>query len=290
MANWRVLIDKTIWKHVAIIFSSIVVLLIITFSLMQVYTLHGQGKPVPDFTGLTETQLQHLIKSSDLRYNIIDSVHLDNVPKGVVVEQVPKPGEKVKKNRRLFFTINAWTKEQVIIPRVMDLSLRDAKVLVESFGLIVGELIYIPSEFTNLVLGQHLNGKPVEPGVMVPRGTKVDLIVGRGLSNETTAVPHLIGMRLAEARRVTQSIYLNIGSTIFDQNVETSTDSLKAFIWKQNPPSERGFTKRLGASIDVWLTNDSSLIEPTTIEDHIEEIIESEKTQSPQTSIEDELF
>ena len=95
MANWRVLFDKNIWKHVAIIFSSIVVLLVITFALMQVYTLHGQGKPLPDFTGLTENQLQHLIKANDLRYNIIDSVHLDNVPKGVVVEQVPKPGEKV---------------------------------------------------------------------------------------------------------------------------------------------------------------------------------------------------
>lgn len=290
MANWRAFTDKTIWKHVAIIISSIIVLLIITFALMQVYTLHGQGKPVPDFTGLTETQLQHLIKSNNLRYNIIDSVHLDNVPKGVVVEQVPKPGEKVKKNRRLFFTINAWTKEQVIIPRVIDLSLRDAKVMVESFGLTVGELIYIPSEFTNLVLGQHLNGKPVEPGVMVPRGTRVDLIVGRGLSNETTAVPNLIEMKLPEARRVTQSVYLNIGSTIYDQSVVTSTDSLKAFIWKQNPPSKKGFTKRLGASIDVWLTNDSSLLKPITIEDHIEDILKLESTQTPKPSIEDELF
>ncbi len=290
MANWRAFTDKTIWKHVAIIISSIIVLLIITFALMQVYTLHGQGKPVPDFTGLTETQLQHLIKSNNLRYNIIDSVHLDNVPKGVVVEQVPKPGEKVKKNRRLFFTINAWTKEQVIIPRVIDLSLRDAKVMVESFGLTVGELIYIPSEFTNLVLGQHLNGKPVEPGIMVPRGTRVDLIVGRGLSNETTAVPNLIEMKLPEARRVTQSVYLNIGSTIYDQSVVTSTDSLKAFIWKQNPPSKKGFTKRLGASIDVWLTNDSSLLKPITIEDHIEDILKLESTQTPKPSIEDELF
>lgn len=290
MANWRVLFDKNIWKHVAIIFSSIVVLLVITFALMQVYTLHGQGKPLPDFTGLTENQLQHLIKANDLRYNIIDSVHLDNVPKGVVVEQVPKPGEKVKKNRRLFFTINAWTEEQVIIPRVMDLSLRDARVLVESFGLTVGELIYIPSEFTNLVLGQHFNGKPVEPGIMVPRGTKIDLIVGRGLSNETTVVPNLIGMKLTEARRVTQSVYLNIGSVIYDQNVVTNTDSLKAFIWKQNPPSKKGFTKRLGASIDVWLTNDPSSIEPITIEDHIEDILKSESVREPKVTIEDELF
>ena len=290
MANWRILIDKTIWKHVAIIFGSIILLLVITFTLMQVYTLHGQGKPVPDFTGLTESQLQHLMKSNDLRYTIIDSVHLDNTPKGVVVEQVPKPGEKVKKNRNIFFTINAWSNEQVYIPRVIDLSLRDAKAMVESFRLTVGELIYIPSEYPNLVLGQHVNGKPVKDGEMVPRGTRVDLIIGRGLGNETTVVPNLIGMKLAEARRVTQSVYLNMGATIYDQDIMSNTDSLKAFVWKQNPPSKKGFTRRLGASIDVWLTNDSSLLEPITIEDHIEDVLQSEPSQGNNISIEDELF
>lgn len=290
MAKWKVLIDKTIWKHIAIIIASIIVLLIITFSLMQAYTLHGQGKPVPDFIGLTEMQLQHLIKSNNLQYTIIDSVHLDNMPKGAVVEQVPKPGQLVKRNRKLFFTINAWTQEQVLIPSVVDYSLRDAKVMIEAFGLTVGELIYIPSEFTNLVLGQHLNGKPVTIGETVPRGTPIDLLVGRGLSNETTAVPHLIGMRLTEARRVTQSVYLNIGSTIYDKDVATNTDSLKAFIWKQNPPSKKGFSRRLGASIDVWLTNDSTLIETEFSESFNENDFEVESTSTPNTSIEDELF
>ncbi|MGQ1946149.1 PASTA domain-containing protein [Geofilum sp. OHC36d9] len=291
MFHWKNLIDKTIWKHIAIITSSGFLLLIVIFIFLQIYTRHGQGNAVPDFTGLTETQFQHLVHSNHLRYTIIDSVHLSNTPKGIVVEQVPRAGEKVKQNRRMFFTINAWSEEKVTVPDVLDYSLREAKVLVESYGLVVGDLIYIPSEFTNLVLGQHVNGKPVSPGTLLPRGTSIDLLVGRGLSNETTAVPHLVGMKLPEARHTAQSVYLNIGSTIYDSTIVTGTDTLKAFIWQQNPPSHKGFVQRLGASIDVWLTTDSTLMEADEPEIPTELIPDNAMPNTPpSTSIEDELF
>ncbi len=287
--NWKIFIDKTIWKHIGIIITSLIILIIITFMFLRVYTLHGQGSPTPDFIGLTEQQLQHLIKSKNLRYTIIDSVHIHNAPKGAVVEQDPKPGQKVKKNRRLFFTINAWSEEMVAVPRVTDLSLRDAKVIIESFGLRIGELIYIPSEYTNLVLGQHYEGKPVEPSTSVPKRSKIDLIVGQGLSRETTAIPNLTGLTTDESKRISQSVYLNIGATIYDDNVITRDDSIRAFVWKQNPPAEQGITRRLGASIDIWLTTDSTLIStiksPPTWEN---QSMDSEIEVS--SSIDDELF
>jgi eukaryotic-like serine/threonine-protein kinase len=275
MSRWKLLIDNSLLKHLGIIAGSVVILLLLIFLSLRVYTHHGKSSPLPDFTGLTEAQLQHLIKSKKLRYTIIDSVHMDNAPKGVVLEQSPRPGEHVKKNRRIFFTINAWTVEQVAVPNLTDYSLRNARAMLESFGMSIGDLIYIPSEYTNLVLGQHMNGKPVIPGTLVPRGTRIDLLVGRGLSSETTAVPNLIGMKLYEARRIAQSVYLNIGATIYADSIYTATDSLKAFVWRQNPPSQRGFVLHLGASIDLWLTTDESLIFPQTNETESEDIFES---------------
>ncbi len=286
--NWKIFIDKKIWKHIGIITISLIVLLIITFMLFGVYTQHGKSKPVPDFTGLTEVQLQHLIKSNNLRYSIIDSVHIDNLPKGVVIEQEPKAGENVKKNRKLFFTINAWSEELVAIPRVIDLSLRDAKVLIESFGLTVGNLIYIPSEYTNLVLGQHYQGKPVEPGTTVSKKSKIDLLIGQGLSRETTAVPNLIGLKLSEAKRITQSVYLNVGATIYDDSVISHNDSINAIIWKQNPHSHRGTTRRLGASIDIWLTNDQDIINSS--EEGNEKSWQEREESQQSVTIDDELF
>jgi beta-lactam-binding protein with PASTA domain len=292
MFYWKKFLDKTIWKHIAIITSSGLFLLIVIFIFLQIYTRHGQGNPVPDFTGLTETQFQHLVNTNHLKYTIIDSVHLSNTPKGIVVEQVPNAGEKVKENRRMFFTINAWSEEKVTVPDVLDYSLREAKVLIESYGLVVGDLIYIPSEFTNLILGQHVNGKPIPPGTLLPRGTNIDLLVGRGLSNETTAVPYLVGMKLSDARHTAQSVYLNIGSTIYDSTIVTGTDTLKAFIWQQNPPSHKGFVQQLGTSIDVWLTTDSTLIK--TYKPEIPTELDPDNAVTPNTpsstSIEEELF
>ncbi|WP_026473768.1 PASTA domain-containing protein [Alkaliflexus imshenetskii] len=260
MSRWKILLNKSIWKHVGIIVGAAIVLLISIFLSLQFYTLHGKSDPLPDLTGLTEAQLQHLIKSKKLRYTIIDSVHIDHAPRGVVFEQVPRAGEHVKKNRNVFLTINAWTEEKVAVPNLTDYSLRNAKVILESFGLKVGELIYIPSEYTNLVLGQHLDGRPVAPGFLVTKGTSIDLLIGRGLSNETTAVPDLIGLKLEAAQRVARSVYLNIGAVIYADTIATRTDSLNAFVWRQSPASRKGYMLQLGASIDVWLSTDESLL------------------------------
>ena len=258
MTRWKILLNKALWKHFGILIGIAILLLILAFTFLNVYTHHGQGRPIPDFTGLTELQLQDLIKSQQLHYTIIDSIHTDNVPPGAVVEQVPKAGQLAKKNRLVFFTINAWTEEKVAVPNLADYSLRNARAILESFGLTAGELVYIPSEYTNLVLGQHLNGKPVEPGTLVAKGTAIDLLIGRGLSAETTSIPSLIGLDLLNARKMAQGVYLNIGATIYDEAIITQEDSLKAFVWKQNPPAEPGYMLNLGASIDVWLSTDEA--------------------------------
>lgn len=292
MLQWKKLFNHTIWKHLGILVGSSIVIIIAVFFFLKIYTLHGEGAPVPDFTGLTEQQLQHLIQSEDLRYTIIDSVYIDNAPKGIVVDQTPRPGEKVKKNRNIFFTINAWGEEQIVVPNLTDYSLRNAQEILESYGLKVGELIYIPSEYTNLVLGQHHDGKPIEPGILLRKGATIDLLVGRGLSNETTAVPNLMGMKLEEAKKVAQSVYLNLGAIVYADTIETAIDSLNAFVWRQNPPTAKGYVLNLGASIDVWLSTDFAL-HPDTIEAReaeMEQPLNEEDTDNENDAYEDEFF
>ncbi|MDR2927662.1 MAG: PASTA domain-containing protein [Cytophagaceae bacterium] len=260
MKWWKIFITKAFWKNLGIIVLIAIFLIIAAFFSLNLYTRHGNSKPLPDFTGLTEAQLQRLIQNNQWRYTVVDSVHLADVPKGVVIEQVPKAGEHVKKNRNIFFTINAWDDEQVSIPNLQDYSLRNAKALLESYGLAVGELIYIPSEYTNLVLGQHLNGKPVVPGTLVSKGTVVDLLIGRGLSSKLTAVPNLMGLERPIAEQVATSLGLNLGAIIFDGSVVSPDDSAKAFVWRQTPTSASGAMLNIGASINVWLTLNDSLL------------------------------
>ena len=52
---------------------------------------------------------------------------------------------------------------------------------------------------------------------------------------------------------------------MYDESVQTTEDSLFAFIWKQHPVPAKGSRLRLGSSIDVWLSIDSAKIMPDTL-------------------------
>jgi beta-lactam-binding protein with PASTA domain len=252
------IISKAFLKHFALSLAIGCFLVLITFLSMNLYTYHGKSYQLPDFKGLTEAQLSEMVEDIDLRYQIIDSVHMVNTTPGIVVDQTPKPGVRVKKNRTIFLTINAWTPEKVLVPRLVDYSLRNAEVMLESYGLKVGKLIYVPSEFSNLILGQHFQGKPIEPGTPILKGSEIDLLVGKGLGGESSGAPDLLGLTIEEASSYLTGLSFNLGIVAYDQTVVSREDSLNAFIWKQNPPAEPGTTLQKGASVDIWVTRDST--------------------------------
>lgn len=273
------LISKVFLKHLGIAIAISTLLLVFTFIWMNIYTHHGEAYKVPDFTGLTESQFAEMVIQMDFRYEIIDSVHFSDITPGAVVEQSPKPGSKVKRNRNIFFTINAMQPEKVLIPRLSDYSLRNAQAILESYGLKTGRLIYVPSEYKNLVLGQHLNGKPVEPGIPVLKGTSIDLLVGKGLSNQRTNLPDLIGLTIDEAKNYLQGISLNLGTIAYDTTIISEEDSAIAFVWRQDPDVESSIRLQLGSSIDIWVSTDSILIMPDSIE--VNNIDETTVTTDP---------
>lgn len=254
------LISKVFLKNLALAVGIILTLLIIVFSGLSIYTRHGDYYSVPDLKGLTEVQFTKLIEQKDLRYLVIDSVHINQLVPGAVVEQTPKAGSMVKKQRTIFLTINALTPEKVPLPRLTDYSLRNAQVVLQSYGLKTGRLIFVPSEYTNLVLGQHYKGKPIETGTLVMKGAEIDLLIGKGLSSEVTSVPYLKGLTIDQAKTYLQSIAINLGTIAFDTTIVTSMDSSKAIIWRQSPESGNQSQLHLGASVDVWVSLDSVLI------------------------------
>ncbi len=265
MSILKFLISKKFLIHIASAIAFVAIVLICTFISLNIYTNHGENFATPDFSGLTEKQFIDLVHQKNLRYKIIDSVHISDLIPGVVVEQTPKPGSKVKENRTIFFTINAYSAEQVPMPQLVDFSLRNAQVTLESYGIRVGQLIYIPSEYSQLILGQHYKGKPIEPGTLIAKGATIDLLVGQGLSDEKTEVPDLFGLTLEEAKEKCQSISLNIDAIIYDDSIATQEDSTNAIVWKQLPEALSGKMLQLGSSMDIWLTIDSLKISPDTL-------------------------
>ena len=239
----------------AIIVVGVVMMLLIW---MNFYTRHGQARPVPDFYGLTMEQTIKLAKKSRLRFQVIDSIYTTAVPRGCIAEQNPKPGFKVKKWRNIVLTINAFHPEMVAMPNLIDLPKRQAILLIESSGLEIGILKYRPDLSVDVVIDQLYNGRNIPEGDSLQKGSVVDLVLGKGLSNQRTPVPDLLGMRLDPAKNKILVSSLNLGTYVYDKTIINSTDTLNAFVYKQNPEFKDDAALQLGSAIYLWLTVDSA--------------------------------
>ena len=224
---------------------------------LNIYTRHGQAKPVPDFFGLTMEQTKALSEKNKMRYQVIDSVYTNLVPKGCVAEQTPKAGFKVKKWRNILLTINAFSPEMVAMPNLVDLPKRQAIALIESSGLEMGTLRYIPDLSIDIVRKQLYNGKEIPENDSLQKGSVIDLVLGKGLSNQRNPVPDLIGMKLDPAKNKIIGSSFNLGTYTYDNTIMTGEDTLNAFVFKQNPEFKEDATLQLGSAIYLWLSVDS---------------------------------
>lgn len=223
------------------------------------YTHHGEKIEVPDLSGLSLRATENLLTEKNLTFLVIDSsAYNPNVPLGVVVDQYPLAGSFVKSEREILLSINPFTVKKIEVPNVIDKTLRRAIYDLESKGFKVGNLIYKPDLAKDVVLGLQKNGQQINPGEKYVLGTALDLLVGTGLGDERTSVPMLLGLNAQQAEDELVAHSLNIGVKLFDDDV---TDSLSAKIYKQAPIATHEPKLRLGTTVDVWLTNDSTKIQ-----------------------------
>jgi beta-lactam-binding protein with PASTA domain len=252
-------IQHYIVKNVVILILAGIFIYYGTLVVLRHYTHHGEALPVPDVTGLTIEEAGTVLQGQKMRWQLADSVYVTSVKPGTVVNQNPEAGFKVKENRNIFLIINAMAAEKVKMPDVTRVSFRQAKTMLESQGLTVGKTTYIPHMAKNYVLKQSYRGQEIRKGAMIVKGSEIELVLGSGLSDEKTPVPSILGKTLLEAHQTLTQYFLSIGVTIYDDNISTSADSLKAFIYRQRPAASADAMLQLGSSIDVWVTVNETL-------------------------------
>ena len=221
---------------------------------LDVFTRHGQVYKVPDMDGLTLAQLheQHYDDFFDLV--VIDSAYDRKREKGSVIMQHPLPGSNVKKGRHIYLTIVSEMPETVIMPDLKNLSLRQALVNLESLGLSVDSLEYVKYFARNAVVGQMVDGEPIEPGTEIVIGTPVHLLVGKGDYTVMIPVPVLMGKKTDAAHRALHYAYLNVGREHF---LDTH-DTAHARVYKTNPEPLQDNMVNLGDKVEIWYRSDKN--------------------------------
>jgi beta-lactam-binding protein with PASTA domain len=240
------------------------VLLLAGWSWLRHYTRHNVAMRVPDVKGLSFEEAGEMLAKRDLRAVVIDSVHTDELPRSSVVDQDPQPGVEVKPDRKVYLVMNASEPKMINMPRLVDLSKRQAISVLDIIGLRVKELQYKPDPCTDCVIEQLYKGEPIEPEARIRRGEAITLVLGSGDKGERVPVPDLRGLTYAELGMVLNMASLNLGITVECAGCNTKADSAFARVRRQSPASGGNNVIPLGSMIDIWLTTDTVGLRPMT--------------------------
>jgi beta-lactam-binding protein with PASTA domain len=221
---------------------------------LPVITNHGESITVPDLQGVSIDELQEFLVERDLRFEVVDSVYSAELPPLTVTRQFPKPGSKVKQKRNIFISLNSVNPPTTRMPDLRDKTLKNAELILKSYELVPGKILYKPDPFRN-VIDQLYNGEPIEPNTPLAKGSVIDIVRGDGHGIRLFEMPDLRGLPLAEANVIIRGNNLQPGLVFNDDSLTVAS----LVVLRQSP--RQGLTVRIGRSIDLWL-GDASELEP----------------------------
>ncbi len=246
MGRFHFLKEKKFYLNLLIIVLLSIVLLWLTFKLLNSYTRHDKVYTMPDFVGQDFKQVKHE-HSRDFNFILIDSVYPKGQQPGSIYQQDPLPGSKIKRGRNVYAIIVAVTPEKTTMPNVKGISLREAIGRLESSGLDVDHLEYVTYDYKNNVIDQYYLGAPIAQGTELVKGSKIMLRVGIGSDKSNVKVPNLIGKSADETKKLLNLAGLNIGVETHEDN-----DSIQYLCVRRMSPGPSSGAVKPGTYVDVW--------------------------------------
>ena len=256
---------KIISNMIIIALFCLILVLVLNIGL-KVGTRHNDTIVVPDFVGMSIDDARLVANDNDLNIVVRDSIFDVDLPGGTVVDQLPGTSDvrdvTVKPGRKIYVTINAYSRRQVDVPYVAKQTLRQALNQLERSGLTVDKLVYeADMTSTDYVEKQVVRGKEVTPSSRrtVPVGTGVTLHVTYHRNDQNTLTPRVVGLSLAKAKSTLWDHGLNVGKVVYDESVNDIIERRTARVYMQS--SAIGSSQRRGAKVDIYLSADDVLVD-----------------------------
>ena len=238
--------------HLILAGTVIIVLCVLYFyAYLPSVTNHGESITVPSVEGLSITRVQEFLADHDLRYEVNDSSYSADYPPLTVLKQYPAAGAKVKENRKIFVSVNRKNPPTVKMPNLIDGSLINAEAVLRGSELKRGKIRLVRGPFLNVVKEMQIDGNKVVPGVLVPKGTMVDLVVMDGGSTKLPT-PNVLGFTYEDAKVNILGSNLNVG------DVALVGDTTGGVILKQVPTP--GEIIMVGDVVDIWIGKEGTEI------------------------------
>jgi serine/threonine-protein kinase len=138
-------------------------------------TLAAELPMVPDVSGRSLAEATLVLEQAGYRVQKGEPIADDKVPEGGVVKQLPLPGTPHDKNKSVLIQVSSGA-QTVETPKVMGLTLSNAKTQIEKAGFVVGPVRWVYADEAGYMA--VLNQEP-KPGTKAKPGTEVVLSVNR---------------------------------------------------------------------------------------------------------------
>jgi beta-lactam-binding protein with PASTA domain len=246
---FRALTKWQFWASIVLMALAIYGLYHFTFRVfLDTYTNHNEEIEIPDLSKMTIQDAMKTLEDLNLTYEI-DSVKFDSTKAPyAILDYYPQKGFKVKEGRRIFIKSNPRTWLPVELPDIMGKSKRLAFTQLKLAGLEVGDTIYEPDIAKDAVLRVMFQGKQISNKTVLPRFSKVDIVLGKGLEYGVK-MQSLVGMGLDQARSTIVANQFEIGRLTVEGSV---SDSSLLRVFYQYPIAGDNYDQ--GLPVDLWLS------------------------------------
>lgn len=160
------------------------------------YTMHGESVDVPEVKGMMLGDAEYALEKLELVTVVVDSAYVRQQPAGIVLEQKPGAGSRVKSGREIYLTINQKQTPTNTVPDIAgNCSRREAEARLRALGFKIGSMEFVPGD-PDWVIALKVNGREVYTGERVPCDAPVVLVVGNsniGSSEEEEEFGDLLG-------------------------------------------------------------------------------------------------
>lgn len=196
MSLRKFLTSKVFFIQAAIALVIIVVLVFGIMKWLSYTTNHGEEITVPDLSKLSVELAEEKLDALDLEYVLLDTTEYQkDYPKFSVVKQDPIAGSKVKEGRKIYIKVNSDAYRDIVMPDLIEQTLRQAEPTLKALGLELGEKTYKPYLGKDMVLEMRYKGRKLKAGDKIPKASKIDLVLGDGkvgFEEEVDSVPVII--------------------------------------------------------------------------------------------------
>jgi len=160
-------------------------ILVVLFGILTVFlnviTHHNDYQKVPDLQGVLLKDVSPLLEEEQLRYEVLDSArYVPDLPPLSILSHSPAAGSEVKKNRKIYLTVNPSGYGKVTVPNLIQITKRNAESMLKAVGFELGEITYEDNIGKDMVLEIQHAGKTISAGTLLPKTSKIDLVLGNG--------------------------------------------------------------------------------------------------------------